>query len=29
VDGLFTDQPDTTLEARRLHASGIKIHAAT
>jgi len=28
VDGLFTDQPDTTLEARRLHASGIKIHAA-
>ena len=29
VDGLFTDQPDTTLEARSLHASGIKIHAAT
>ena len=29
VDGLFTDQPDTTLEARRLHASGIRIHAAT
>jgi glycerophosphoryl diester phosphodiesterase len=28
VDGLFTDQPDTTLEARRLHASGIRIHAA-
>ena len=28
VDGLFTDQPDTTLEARQLHASGIKIHAA-
>jgi glycerophosphoryl diester phosphodiesterase len=28
VDGLFTDQPDTTLEARRLHASGMRIHAA-
>lgn len=28
VDGLFTDQPDTTLEAVRLHASGIRIHAA-
>lgn len=33
VDGLFTDHPDTTLEASRLHAarqtSGIRIHAAT
>lgn len=29
VDGLFTDQPDTTLEASRLHTSGIRIHAAT
>jgi glycerophosphoryl diester phosphodiesterase len=29
VDGLFSDQPDTTLEARRLHTSGIRIHAAT
>jgi len=29
VDGLFTDQPDTTLEACRLHTSGIRIHAAT
>jgi len=34
VDGLFTDHPDTTLEAWRLHraeaqASGIRIHAAT
>jgi glycerophosphoryl diester phosphodiesterase len=28
VDGLFTDQPDTTLEARRLHASGIRTQAA-
>jgi glycerophosphoryl diester phosphodiesterase len=28
VDGLFTDQPDTTLEARGLHASGIRIQAA-
>ncbi|MDF1603467.1 glycerophosphodiester phosphodiesterase family protein [Nocardioides sp. YIM 152315] len=28
VDGLFTDQPDTTLEARRRYASGIRIHAA-
>ena len=32
VDGLFTDQPDTTLEACRLRlgaqASGIRIHAA-
>jgi glycerophosphoryl diester phosphodiesterase len=29
VDGLFTDHPDTTLEACRLHTSGIRIHAAT
>lgn len=29
VDGLFTDQPDTTLEARRRQASGIRIQAAT
>ena len=29
VDALFTDQPDTTLEACRLHTSGIRIHAAT
>lgn len=29
VDGLFTDHPDTTLEALRLHASGMRIHAAT
>ena len=34
VDGIFTDHPDTTLEARRLlrradHSSGIRIHAAT
>lgn len=33
VDGLFTDHPDTTLEASRLHGarqtSGIRIHAAT
>ncbi|GAA1133382.1 glycerophosphodiester phosphodiesterase family protein [Nocardioides aquiterrae] len=32
VDGLFTDHPDTTLEACRLQApqtSGIRIHAAT
>jgi glycerophosphoryl diester phosphodiesterase len=29
VDGIFTDQPDTTLEARRLQASGIRIHATT
>jgi glycerophosphoryl diester phosphodiesterase len=29
VDGLFTDHPDTTLEARRLHTSGIRIHATT
>ena len=28
VDGLFTDQPDTTLEARRLHASGMRIQPA-
>ena len=28
VDGLFTDQPDTTLEARRRQASGIRIQAA-
>jgi glycerophosphoryl diester phosphodiesterase len=27
VDGLFTDQPDTTVEARRLQTSGIRIHA--
>ena len=27
VDGLFTDHPDTTLEACRLHTSGIRIHA--
>ena len=29
VDGLFTDHPDTTLEACLLHTSGIRIHAAT
>jgi glycerophosphoryl diester phosphodiesterase len=29
VDFLFTDHPDTTLEARRLHTSGIRTHAAT
>ncbi len=33
VDGLFSDHPDTTLEAVRLrasrHTSGIRIHAAT
>ncbi|MGB0099387.1 MAG: glycerophosphodiester phosphodiesterase family protein [Nocardioides sp.] len=29
VDGLFTDHPDTTLEACRLHTSGIRLHAAT
>jgi glycerophosphoryl diester phosphodiesterase len=29
VDGMFTDHPDTTLEARQVHASGIRIHAAT
>lgn len=29
VDGLFTDHPDTTLRAARLHASGIRIQAAT
>ncbi|MBZ5740160.1 glycerophosphodiester phosphodiesterase [Nocardioides mangrovi] len=29
VDGFFTDQPDTTLEARRLHSSGMRIQAAT
>ena len=29
VDGLFTDHPDTTLEACRLHTSGMRIHAAT
>ncbi|MEP9361899.1 glycerophosphodiester phosphodiesterase [Nocardioides sp. CN2-186] len=29
VDGVFTDQPDTTLEACRIHASGIRIHATT
>jgi len=29
VDGLFTDQPDTAVEARRLHTSGIRIHDAT
>jgi glycerophosphoryl diester phosphodiesterase len=29
VDGLFTDHPDTTLEAVRLHTSGIRIHATT
>jgi glycerophosphoryl diester phosphodiesterase len=29
VDGLFTDHPDTTLEACRLQTSGIRIHAAT
>lgn len=28
VDGLFTDHPDTTLEARRLQASGIRTQAA-
>ncbi len=27
VDGVFTDQPDTTLEACRIHASGIRTHA--
>jgi glycerophosphoryl diester phosphodiesterase len=27
VDGIFTDHPDTTLEARRLHTSGIRTHA--
>lgn len=29
VDGFFTDHPDTTLEAVRLQASGIRIHATT
>ena len=29
VDGLFTDHPDTTLEAVRLQTSGIRIHATT
>ena len=29
VDGVFTDQPDTTLEACRIHASGIRTHATT
>jgi glycerophosphoryl diester phosphodiesterase len=29
VDGIFTDHPDTTLEAVRLHTSGIRIHATT
>lgn len=29
VDGVFTDHPDTTLEACRLHTSGIRIHATT
>lgn len=29
VDGLFTDHPDTTLEACRLHTSGIRTHATT
>jgi glycerophosphoryl diester phosphodiesterase len=29
VDGIFTDHPDTTLEARRLHTSGIRTHATT
>jgi len=29
VDGIFADQPDTTLAARRLHSSGIRIHATT
>jgi glycerophosphoryl diester phosphodiesterase len=28
VDGLFTDHPDTTLEACRLHASGLRAPAA-
>jgi len=28
VDGLFTDQPDTTLEACRLHASSVTARAA-
>ncbi len=28
VDGLFTDQPDTTLEARQVHTSGMRIQAA-
>jgi glycerophosphoryl diester phosphodiesterase len=27
VDGLFTDQPDTTLEACGLHAAGARVHA--
>lgn len=27
VDGLFTDQPDTTLEARRLQAAGVRVPA--
>jgi glycerophosphoryl diester phosphodiesterase len=27
VDGLFTDHPDTTLEACRLHASSARVHA--
>ena len=29
VDGLITDHPDTTLEAVRLHTSGIRTHATT
>jgi len=29
VDGLFTDHPDTTLEAVRLHASSRRVHAWT
>ncbi|GAB3199425.1 glycerophosphodiester phosphodiesterase [Nocardioides hungaricus] len=29
VDGLFTDHPDTTLEACRLHTSRIRVQAAT
>jgi glycerophosphoryl diester phosphodiesterase len=29
VDGIFTDHPDTTLEACRRQTSGIRIHAAT
>jgi glycerophosphoryl diester phosphodiesterase len=29
VDGMFTDHPDTTLEACRLQTSGIRSHAAT
>lgn len=29
VDGLITDHPDTTSEAVRLHASGMRIHATT